>query len=605
MATVYRGFDERLEVERAIKVLAPALAARADIRKRFETEARTMAKLQHANIVSVQDVGTDGDRVYMVMELVETGSLIDHLDRHGAMPPHAACDAIIAILQGLNAAHSRGIVHRDIKPHNVLVTPDGQFKVADFGIAHVSGPERSATRTGMAMGTLSYMAPEQRTNAKQVDGRADLYAVAATFFALLTNNEPFELHAVDHQEEIFAGIPGPLVAVMKRASKFRAEDRYPDAVAMMTAVREARAMIGPDGAVLDGQMPAPNPTLSAITGQGTAPVPPTLTPPTPVPGAPARPMLRTASVPGGDTFQADEFEDVEPPAAAARPAAGPGTWIPDSPPTPSASGRPMESPVSAGSQGAVASAVLAPVAPPVAPARPEPRTATAGDGSTLSPSAGTRRDDPSMIEEPRASRVSPVVIGVGVAGLVGVIAVVGIALWGGSGGATPSAVEPVATAPAATDGSVVASPEPPAAPVAAPVSSAPPAAAPVAPAPVAPPPAAAKPASTATTTASKWPKAEVEKIPVVALPVAAQPVAAPSAPVASQLLTVNVIPYATVSVDGKAQPPGAWTGTVTVGPHHVVMTTADGQTKALDVTVNAMAPKHFCWEFSKESECSH
>lgn len=318
MATVYRGYDERLEVERAIKVLSPLLAARAEIRARFETEARTMAKLQHPNIVSVQDVGTDGERVYLVMELVETGSLIDLLDRKGPMSPKDACDAVIAILLGLQAAHARGVVHRDIKPHNVLVTPDGNYKVADFGIAHVTGADRHATRTGMAMGTLSYMAPEQRTNAKQVDGRADLYAVSATFYALLTNKEPFELHAVDHQDEIFEGLPRVLVDIMKRASRFRAEDRFPDAAAMIAAVRDARVMLAPsEPRPLGASGGHPTLALGADSYLGAV-----------VPEGPpaARAVEENASptraLRGGETFAAD-LEIDEPTAAAVVPSFSP------------------------------------------------------------------------------------------------------------------------------------------------------------------------------------------------------------------------------------------------------------------------------------------
>ncbi len=264
MATVYRGFDVRLDVERAIKVLSPEMSARPSIRQRFEVEARTMAKLQHPNIVSVQDVGVEGDRVYMVMELVEGGSLMDRLDAGGPLSPVAACHAVEAILAALSVAHARGVVHRDIKPHNVLVTSAGVCKVTDFGIARVAEGDHPDTRTGTAMGTWAYMAPEQRSSAKHVDGRADLYAVAATFYVLLTLREPYDLYAVEQHDEIFDGLPAQIVGVLKRAIRFKPEDRYPTAPEMLEAVRQARYALEP-GAPL-GEKPARVESAEAIGG---------------------------------------------------------------------------------------------------------------------------------------------------------------------------------------------------------------------------------------------------------------------------------------------------------------------------------------------------
>ena len=240
MATVYRGYDARLDIDRAVKVLSPEMTARAQIRQRFEVEARTMAKLHDAHIVAVQDVGVDDGRVYMVMELVEGGSLMDRLEQHGPMKPIEACMAVEAILQALLVAHTRGVVHRDIKPHNVLDAGGGAYKVTDFGIARVAEGDRPGTRTGTAMGTWAYMAPEQRNSAKHVDGRADLYATAATFYVLLTNEEPFDLYAAEQHDELFGSLPPGIVRVLKRAIRFRPEDRYANAAEMIAAVREAR-----------------------------------------------------------------------------------------------------------------------------------------------------------------------------------------------------------------------------------------------------------------------------------------------------------------------------------------------------------------------------
>lgn len=551
MATVYRGFDERLEVERAIKVLSPQLSGRADIRARFETEARTMAKLQHPNIVGVQDVGSDGERVYMVMELVETGSLIDLLDRRGAMSPSDACDAIIAILQGLQAAHARGIVHRDIKPHNVLVTPDGNYKVADFGIAHVTGLQRNSTRTGMAMGTLSYMAPEQRANAKQVDGRADIYAVSATFFALLTNEEPFELHAVDHQEEIFKGLPSVLVEVMKCASRFRPEDRYPDVAAMILAVRNARAAL-PSAEVRRAGASGGHPTLSV----------------------------------GADSYI--------------------GAVVPDAPTGPPVQVAPIASPVSRPSESGLSGATQAPlrseqtfaVDPEFEPA-PGSAVEDSSPSVSMRPIPGPSRPPvPSFVsdpfeEPPPAASVRGFVL-LGGAGLVGaallaIVVIGGIAWWQwGSGGEAAPVAEPVVAVvpPVVGEPGNLAILTPPVAAV--PVAE-----------PIVPVPGPATPVRV---------RDPIVKPPPVKKPVvdasAARPVVAVSPPAVYQSLFVNSQPYSNVVVDGKSVGTTGWNGSVSVGSHKVGLTTGDGRTKMIELTVKETEPKRFCWDFEAESECS-
>ena len=271
MATVYRGYDTSLDIERAIKILSPAMAARPSIRRRFEEEARTMARLHHRSIVAVQDVGVDGDRVYMVMELLEGGSLMDLLERRGApFPPVQACDAVLAILAGLEVAHKRGVVHRDIKPHNVLVTAEGEMKVTDFGIAQVSD-RGGSTRTGTAMGTWAYMAPEQRSSAKHVDARADVYAVGASLYVLLTMEEPYDLYAAEMQEELFSKLPAGLSEVLRKACRFRPEERYASATEMRQALLAVRTDLAAQGGNEGPAMVAPPeqggafPTIAAYT----------------------------------------------------------------------------------------------------------------------------------------------------------------------------------------------------------------------------------------------------------------------------------------------------------------------------------------------------
>lgn len=247
MAIVYRGWDERLEVFRAIKVLSPALSRSQSVRRRFEAEARTMARLHHANIVTVHDVATDGDRSFIVMELVEGGSLWDRVRVHGPLAPRVACEVVAALLSALEIAHREGVVHRDIKPHNVLLGRDGTAKLSDFGIAQVQDG-RQHTRTGSVMGTLAYMAPEQRTDSKSVGPAADLYAVGGTLYAVVTGRDPFDLHGEQARADLLIDLPGPIRVIVERACNYRPEDRFASAAEMKIAVLAAAAAV--DGPML-------------------------------------------------------------------------------------------------------------------------------------------------------------------------------------------------------------------------------------------------------------------------------------------------------------------------------------------------------------------
>ncbi|MFZ5476633.1 MAG: protein kinase domain-containing protein [Myxococcota bacterium] len=246
MATVYRAWDTRLRVARAVKVLAPHLTAQRTIRRRFETEAHTMARLAHPNIVAVHDVGDDGKHVFIVMELLEGGSLMDFVETFGPLPPRTAAEVCCAVLRALAVAHAAGVVHRDIKPHNVLLAPEGTPKVTDFGIAHVQVDDSPGlTKTGSIMGTWAFMAPEQRAGARSLDARADLYAVGASLATLLTAELPGDLFVSELHGRLLARVPDELRAIVQRATRYDAADRHASAEELLADLERAAARLSP------------------------------------------------------------------------------------------------------------------------------------------------------------------------------------------------------------------------------------------------------------------------------------------------------------------------------------------------------------------------
>lgn len=244
MATVYRAQDHRLGVARAIKVLLPEYASKDRVRARFEAEARTMAVLDHPNIVRVYDVGATEETAWIVMELVEGSSLLAHIGDFG-MGVEDCLNIAVKVLAAIEVAHAHGIVHRDIKPHNVLMSEEGVVRITDFGIARSAGlTEDSFTKTGTVMGTWAFMAPEQRVNAKSVDHTADIYGAGATLFAMATGQTPMDLFAADLDPEMLNKVPGQLVPIIRKSTRYNREERFPDARAMLEAVEEVRDELG-------------------------------------------------------------------------------------------------------------------------------------------------------------------------------------------------------------------------------------------------------------------------------------------------------------------------------------------------------------------------
>lgn len=191
MATVYRAHDEKLDRDVAIKFLLPKHIQDHVIGERFLREARAIARLSHANIMSVYDMGREDDWHYLVLEYIP-GTNLHHLllERGGSFPVHESLNIIIPALKALAYAHGQNLIHRDIKPENIMIADDGHVKVADFGLAIVKGDVR-LTREDMVVGTALYMAPETFTSGT-FDHRADLYAVGAVFYELLTGQPPYQ-----------------------------------------------------------------------------------------------------------------------------------------------------------------------------------------------------------------------------------------------------------------------------------------------------------------------------------------------------------------------------------------------------------------------------
>lgn len=247
MAQVYRVVDHWSGADRALKVLRKMPARSERTRTRFIQEARTMRQLDHPNVVRISDVHADGPEYFFSMELCNE-SLAKRLRAHG---PMAAADVArygIGVLRGLEHAHKAGVVHRDVKPHNMLVGLDGQIKLTDFGIARIldEGQRSRITGTGDTLGTIAYMSPEQRLDARAATPAADIFSVGATMYVLLTGRRPFDLAMSNLKRSVLEKVPPELRVVIRRSTAHRPEDRYLTAGEMANQLSEAWERLDPD-----------------------------------------------------------------------------------------------------------------------------------------------------------------------------------------------------------------------------------------------------------------------------------------------------------------------------------------------------------------------
>lgn len=254
MATVFRAEDIQLGRKVAVKVLHPQYSEDQEFVERFRREAKAAAQLQHPGIVSVYDTGSWNGTWYIAMELLEGPTLKERLIREGRIAPAEAITLTEHILRAVRAAHRDGIIHRDIKPHNVILDDDGRPKVTDFGIARRGASDMTAT--GSVLGTAHYIAPEQ-AQGEVITPRTDLYAVGVVLYEMLTGRTPFEgdsavaiaLAHVNNEprspRSIVPEISPALDAVVMRSLAKRPADRFPDADAFLAALGDAARGIAP------------------------------------------------------------------------------------------------------------------------------------------------------------------------------------------------------------------------------------------------------------------------------------------------------------------------------------------------------------------------
>jgi serine/threonine protein kinase, bacterial len=262
-STVYRGVDVRLDRPVALKVMDSRYAGDDQFLTRFQLEARTVARLKDPGLVAVYDQGLDGRHPFLVMELIEGGTLRELLAERGPMPPHAVVAVLRPVLGGLAAAHRAGLVHRDVKPENVLISDDGDLKIADFGLVRAVAAA-GITSTSVILGTAAYLSPEQVRDGN-ASPRSDVYSAGILTYELLTGRTPFTGDSalsiayrrldtdVPRASAVIDGVPPQFDELVARATARDPADRYADAIEMGADVDA----IGEELALPEFRVPAP------------------------------------------------------------------------------------------------------------------------------------------------------------------------------------------------------------------------------------------------------------------------------------------------------------------------------------------------------------
>lgn len=257
MASVYLALDTRLDRDVALKVLRRDLAQDEAFVSRFRREARSAARLSHPNVVSVFDQGDDDGHMFLAMEYVPGQTLREVMKAEGPLTPRAALDIMAPVLQALGAAHRAGIIHRDVKPENIILREDdGTVKVADFGLARAVSNQTSHSQTGVLLGTVAYLSPEQ-VERGIADARSDVYAAGLILFEMLTGSKAFTGDTPIHiaYQHVHSSVPAPssrvttvpaeLDALVALATSRDPDQRPADAADFLAEVRRSRAMLTP------------------------------------------------------------------------------------------------------------------------------------------------------------------------------------------------------------------------------------------------------------------------------------------------------------------------------------------------------------------------
>ena len=262
MAEVYLAYDEVLEREVAFKVLDRKHVENREAIERFRREARNAASLDHTNIVSIYDRGhTEAGTYYLVMEYMEGGTLEDLIEREGPLSPQRGTEITLQIAKALQVAHEKGVIHRDIKPQNILLSKSGEAKVADFGIARAA-TATTMTQVGSVMGTVHYMSPEQALG-EPATPRSDLYSLGVVLYEMLTGELPYDAETpagvvMKHVSGLSRSprdtkidVPEELDAITARLLAKDPDDRYPDASALVEDLERAKEGLPLDAATTE------------------------------------------------------------------------------------------------------------------------------------------------------------------------------------------------------------------------------------------------------------------------------------------------------------------------------------------------------------------
>jgi serine/threonine-protein kinase len=333
MGAVYRAQDMRLGRSVAIKVIDVSIGNGPRFAARFQREARALARLDHPNILPLWDVGQVGHLLYLVTPVVEGGSLRDlRLRLGGSVPPKQAFGLAIQVADALQHAHERGIVHRDVKPGNLLLHPDGRVMLADFGIARSLTDGAEVSANDLAIGTPHYIAPEQALG-DQVDGRADVYSLGAVLYELLSGRPPYVAESATRVlVQVLDGPPPPLLqinpslslavqTVVMHALVSQPDQRYPTAGAFAADLRRVMEL-----GLFFADPALPGPAVPRVTRQ---------LPRSPL-APPSQPSVgQTGSVPDAQTARLPLRETATPAGPASLPARP--TWKPvprEPPPAP-------------------------------------------------------------------------------------------------------------------------------------------------------------------------------------------------------------------------------------------------------------------------------